>query len=98
MTPNCDNKTLAQEKKYYYLNQGEVDMVAAEIFMVSPKLKISTVSSCNGKATGVNIEITEKNNKNIIDKLIAIGFKQECRYFSSAETGFASVLTLKKSL
>lgn len=63
-----------------YENQKQVDELRKTIDATTPGIELQAFSVCDNRAIAAIIDIDEKGNKTVINKLISIGFRKVSRY------------------
>lgn len=63
-----------------YENQKQVDELQKVIDATTPGIKLQSFSVLDNRALTAIVDIDEKGNKSVINKLISIGFRKVARY------------------
>lgn len=63
-----------------YENQKQVDELQKILDATTPGVKLRCFSVCDNRFLTAIVEIDEKGNKTVIEKLISIGFRKMARY------------------
>ena len=88
----------------WYENQKAVDELQAVIDTVAPGIRVRSFSIRGNRALSAIVDIDEKGNKAVINKLISIGFRKVARYkkplphYAPLTTKDTFVIRLEKTL
>lgn len=63
-----------------YENQKAVDELRKIIDAITPGIKLNSFSVLDNRVLTAIVDIDEKGNKSVINKLISIGFRKVARY------------------
>lgn len=84
-----------------YANAEEIEKIQLEVSKICPDLKLNRFTSRNNIVYEVGLEIVEKGNKHIIEKLQSIGFRKFLRIkkeLYSMYDGYSFLILMEKDI